>query len=99
MIKYICSIKDCLKRCKNNRPKYEYHKKLLNLIIINSIGMMWCSYILAWFGRGDIAESLSQTIATTVIGVTIPYLVTKTIENISKYGSRLNNTSVSDDNN
>ena len=59
--------------------------------------MMWCSYILAWFGKDHIAESLSQTITTTIIGVTIPYLITKTIENISKYGSRLNNTAVDND--
>lgn len=72
--------------------KTEYHKKILTFILVNAIAMMWCSYILAWFGRTDIAESLSETVTTSIVGVVIPYFVTKTIENISKYGSRLNKT-------
>ena len=70
----------------------EYHKKLLNFIIFNSIGMMWCSYVLAWHGKETIAESLSNTVASSIVAVVIPYLITKTIENVSKYGSRLNRT-------
>lgn len=70
----------------------EYHKRLLNFIIINSIGMMWMSYILAWFNHEEIAQSLSNTVATSIVAVVIPYLITKTIENVSKYGSRLNKT-------
>lgn len=70
----------------------EYHKKLLNFIIFNSIGMMWCSYVLAWHGKTDIAESLSNTVASSIVAVVIPYLITKTIENVSKYGSRINRT-------
>ena len=70
----------------------EYHKRLLNFIIINSIGMMWMSYVLAWFDHEEIAESLSNTVATSIVAVVIPYLITKTIENVSKYGSRLNHT-------
>lgn len=70
----------------------EYHKKLLNFIIFNSIGMMWFSYVLAWYGKTDIAESLSNTVATSIVAVVIPYLITKTIENVSKYGCRLNRT-------
>ncbi len=47
---------------------------------------MYLSYVLAWFGKTDIAEELSKTIVTAVIGVVIPYLITKTIANVSKYG-------------
>lgn len=77
----------------------EYHKKLLNFIIFNSIGMMWCSYVLAWHGKETIAESLSNTVASSIVAVVIPYLITKTIENVSKYGSRLNRTTKDYDNN
>ncbi len=77
----------------------EYHKRMLNFILVNSIGMMWCSYILAWFGKTEIAETLSKTIVTAVIGVVVPYFVTKTIENVSKYGSRLNRTTKEQENN
>ena len=83
------------KKTKKKRNK-EYHKKMLNFILINSIGMMWCSYVLAWFGKVDIAETLSKTVASAIVGVTIPYFITKTVENISKYGSRLNHTSIED---
>lgn len=53
---------------------------------------MWCSYFLAWFDKPEIAEALSKTVTTSIVGVVIPYLITKTVENVSKYGSRLNNT-------
>jgi hypothetical protein len=76
----------------------EYHKRLLNFIIINSIGMMWMSYILAWFDHEEIAQNLSNTVATSIVAVVIPYLITKTIENVSKYGSRLNKTTKDFDN-
>lgn len=70
----------------------EYSKRLLNRIITHSILMMWCSYVLAWFEKAEIAETLSKTIATVIIGTVIPHLITKTVENVSKYGSRLNRT-------
>lgn len=76
----------------------EYHKRLLDFIVKNSIIMMYCSYILAWFDKADIAESLSNTVASSIVAVTIPYLITKTIENVSKYGCRLNKTTKDFDN-
>lgn len=80
------------------KKELEYHKRMLNFIIRNSVGMMWCSYILAWFGKEEIAESLSNTVATSIVAVVIPYLITKTIENVSKYGCRLNKTTKDFDN-
>lgn len=70
----------------------EYAKRMLTRIINNSIVMMYLSYVLAWSDKVEIAEQLSITVATVIIGVAVPYLVTKTIENINKYGSRLNHT-------
>lgn len=67
------------------RRENEYSKRLLNLIVINSILMMWGTYILAWFGRVEIAEALSKTIATSIIAVVIGYLAKSVIENISKH--------------
>ncbi|MDO4562228.1 MAG: hypothetical protein Q4C12_00180 [Clostridia bacterium] len=62
----------------------EYSKRLLTRIINHSLFMMWASYALAWFGRTDIAETLSKTIVTSVIAVVIGYLTKSVIENISK---------------
>ena len=64
------------------------------VITINAILMMWCSYVLAWFDKVSIAESLSSTVTEVIVGTTLGYLITKTIENVSKYGSRLNRTTV-----
>ena len=63
----------------------EYSKRLLKIIIAHSIGMMWATYILAWFGKTEIAEALSKTIASEIIAVAVGYLIKSTIENISKY--------------
>lgn len=73
-----------------------YAKIAINFVLINSILMMWCSYILAWFDKISIAESLSSTVADVIVGTIIAYLCTKTIENVSKYGSRLNGTAKED---
>lgn len=77
---------------RKTEKQLEFTKKLLMFIIINSIGMMWASYILAFLGRDQIVETLSTTVTTTILSTTIPYIASKTIENISKYGSRLNKT-------
>lgn len=63
----------------------EYSKRLLTRIVNSSILMMWGTYVLAWYGRTDIAESLSKTIVTSIIAVVVGYLVKSVIENISKH--------------
>lgn len=70
----------------------EYGKRLLDRIINASLHMMWCSYLLALLDKTEIAESLSETIATVIIGAVVSYFVSKTFENVNKYGSRLNRT-------
>lgn len=49
-------------------------------------GFIWvdCSYILAWFGRTDIAEGLSRTAITEIIGVVLIYALKEGIANLSK---------------
>ena len=74
--------------------KLEFSKKVMIAVLFNSLLMMWCSYVLAWFDKIAIAETLSSTIADVIVGTVIGYLCTKTVENISKYGSRLNRTTV-----
>jgi hypothetical protein len=45
---------------------------------------VWCSYILAWCGRDEIAESLSKVAITEIIGVVLVYCLKSLFENISK---------------
>lgn len=60
-------------------------KQLLWLFSINGVLWIWCSYILAFMGRDQIAESLSSNVCTIVIGQMGFYLVTKTVENVFQY--------------
>ena len=72
----------------------EYSKRLLNRIVNSSILMLWGTYILAWFDKTEIAETLSKTIVTSVIAVVVGYLAKSVIENISKnttaFGENIN---------
>lgn len=79
---------------KKNQKRASTSKLLVWIIVINALAMMWCSYILAWFDKIAIAESLSSTVTQVIIGTALGYLLTKTVENVSKYGSRLNKTTV-----
>ena len=45
---------------------------------------MWCSYLLAWLDKMQIAESLSQVAVTEIIGVVLAYAIKSTVENLSK---------------
>lgn len=69
-----------------------FSKIVMIVVLANSMLMMWCSYVLAWFDKIVIAETLSSTVADVIVGSVLGYLGTKTVENISKYGSRLNKT-------
>lgn len=74
----------------------EYSKRMLTKIVNNSLLMMWASYILAYIGRVDIAETLSKTIASSVIAIAIGYFAKSAVENISKnttaFGENINHT-------
>lgn len=62
----------------------EYSKRLLSKITNHTLLMMWGTYVLAWFDKIEIAETLSKTIATSIIAVVVGYLAKSVIENISK---------------
>ena len=70
---------------KTNKKDKEYSKRMLTKIINNSMFMMWGTYILAWFDHAAIAETLSKTIASSVIAVAIGYFAKSALENISKH--------------
>ena len=55
---------------------------------INGILWIWCSYLLAWFDKVQIAESLSSNVCNVVIGQTLGYPITKTIENVFRYNPK-----------
>lgn len=60
-------------------------KQLLWFYSINGVLWIWCSYILAFMDRVQIAEALSSDVCKIVLGQIGFYLISKTIENIFKY--------------
>lgn len=69
---------------KKRKKDKEYSKRMLTKIVNNSLVMMWATYILAWFDKTEVAETLSKTIATSIIAAVVGYLAKSVIENISK---------------
>ena len=52
--------------------------------LINGFAWVWCSYLLAYLGRAEIAESLSKVAITEIIGVVLVYSLKSLAENLSK---------------
>ncbi len=69
-----------------------FTKLAVLVIIVNAIAWVWCSYGLAYLGRYEIAESLSQTAIDVILGVFIAYAVKSGVENVNKHGVNLRPT-------
>lgn len=67
--------------------KWTTMKLIVLLCLFNGFAWVWCSYILAWMGKEQIAESLSQVALTEIIGVVLVYAVKSVFENWSKNNS------------
>lgn len=57
-----------------------FTKKAVTAILVVSLFDLQLSYVLAFMGKEQIAESLSSTIATTIIGVMIGYFTKALLE-------------------
>ena len=53
----------------------------------NGIAWVWCSYLLAYLGRDEIAESLSKVAITEIIAVILVYALKSLTENLSRHNS------------
>lgn len=74
-----------MKSRKSKKPrKLETSKRVIWICLINGVAWVWCSYYLAYLGREQIAESLSQVAITEIIGVVLVYCVKSLFENLSK---------------
>lgn len=62
-------------------------KKVVGVCLLNGCLWVWCSYLLAYLGRAEIAESLSKVAITEIIGVVLIYCLKSLFENLS-----MNNT-------
>ena len=48
---------------------------------------VWCSYLLAYLGREQIAEQLSGKAVTEIIAVILAYAIKSILENLSKHNN------------
>ena len=68
-----------------------FSKKAVVSILVVSLADLQLSYILAFMGKEQIAESLSSTIATVIVGVMIGYFMKALFETFfEKREERLN---------
>lgn len=61
--------------------------KIVWLCLINGILWVWCSYVLAWFGKTEIAQELSVAAVTEIVGVVLVYCTKALFEKTKKFGS------------
>lgn len=66
-----------------------FTKVIVTVLLVNAMAWVWCSYGLAYLGRYEIAESLSETAITTILGTVIAYCTKAVIENVNKHGVNL----------
>jgi hypothetical protein len=74
-----------------------FTKAAVALILVVSLIDLQLSYLLAFLGRDQIAESLSSTIAETIVGVMTGYFLKALFETfLEKREERLNKTNDDD---
>lgn len=69
---------------RTKQAKTETMKAVVWLILVNACAWVWCSYLLAYLGRVEIAESLSEVALKTIIGTMFTYGAKSLVENLSK---------------
>lgn len=67
--------------------KTETMKRVIWVCLLNGIAWVWCSYLLAYLDKPQIAEALSQVAVTEIIGVVLAYAIKSMVENLSKNNS------------
>ena len=66
------------------KKKHETMKMVVWVCLANGFAWVWCSYVLAYLGREQIAETLSSVAVKEIIGVVLAYAIKSVLENLSK---------------
>lgn len=64
--------------------KYEFSKLIVAWLLFNGTVWIYLSYVLAYLGRTEIAETLSKTVVVEILGVMVVYAIKALLENLSK---------------
>ena len=67
--------------------RMETMKAVVWFCLCNGCGWVWCSYLLAYLGRSEIAQSLSQVALTEIVAVVLAYALKSLAENLSKHNN------------
>jgi len=67
-------------------------KKIVAFCLINGVLWVWCSYLLAYLGRYEIAEGLSKVALTQIIATVLIYNLKALFENLAKNNDWLDKT-------
>lgn len=67
----------------DKRPM-ETMKRVVWACVINGFAWVWCSYILAWLDKPQIAEELSKVALAEIVAPVIVYAMKSVVENLSK---------------
>lgn len=62
-----------------------FTKLAVAVILCNAAAWVWCSYGLAYLGRYEIAESLSEAAVDTILGTFVTYALKSGVENLRKF--------------
>ena len=69
---------------RTKRAKTETMKAVGWFCLCNGCAWVWCSYLLAYLGRAEIAESRAQVALTEIVAVVLAYAIKSVVENLSK---------------
>lgn len=72
-------------RGKRERKSPTTTKRVVWFCLGNGVAWVWCSYILAYLGRAEIAESLSKVALTEIVAVVLTYSIKSLFENLSTH--------------
>lgn len=64
-----------------------FSKCIVMWLLLQGTLWTWASYVLAFLGKNDIAETLSKTVVVEILGVVCLYSLKALFENISKNNS------------
>lgn len=77
-----------LKRTKekrNNKIRALFYKTLLITIEVYAMGLLACSYYLAYLGRDVVLEDLAKTIVKVIVYPFVAFTINRTVENIAEH--------------
>ena len=69
---------------RSKRGRTETMKATVWLCLCNGCAWVWCSYLLAYLGREQIAEQLSGKAVTEIIAVILAYAIKSLVERVAK---------------